>query len=116
MGVWVHVRGWLEFQDRDQRSSFERIIGDAPDPGWAFPQGGWLDAVCYARAVREQHVHELLDVIRQAAALPAADADGDRVVGLFLVSHEVDGRAEWQVRDGRVHLGPADERHDYLDR
>ncbi|MFB4272336.1 hypothetical protein [Nonomuraea sp. GTA35] len=116
MGVWVHVRGWLEFQDRGQRSSFERIIGDAPDPGWAFPQGGWLDAVCYARAVREQHVHELLDVIRQAAALPAADADGDRVVGLFLVSHEVDGRAEWQVRDGRVHLGPADERHDYLDR
>ncbi|MEV1003200.1 hypothetical protein [Nonomuraea sp. NPDC050202] len=114
MGVWVHVRGWLEFQDRDQRSSFERIIGDAPDPGWAFPQGGWLDAVCYARAVREQHVHELLDVIRQAAALPAAD--GDRVVGLFLVSHEVDGRAEWQVRDGRVHLGPADDRHDYLDR
>ncbi|WP_043633072.1 hypothetical protein [Nonomuraea candida] len=116
MGVWVHVRGWLEFHHDSQRRAFERILGEAPDPGWAFPRGGWLDAACYARAVRERHVDELLGVIRQAAALPAADADGDRVAGLFLVSHDMHGRTEWQVHDGRVHIVPADERHDYLDR
>lgn len=116
MGAWVYIRGWLEFSGGSQRRAFERIAGDAPDPGWAFPEGGWLDAVCYARAVREQYVEEVLDVIREAAALPAADEDGDRVAGLFLVFHEVNGQSEWQVRDGQVITGPADQRYDYFNR
>ena len=43
------------------------------------------------------------------------DEDGDLVRGLFLVSHEIDGTAEWQVRDGRLLVSPADGRHRHLD-
>ncbi|MEW2130472.1 hypothetical protein [Streptomyces sp. NPDC005435] len=41
--------------------------------------------------------------------------DGDLVQGLFLVSHEIDGTAEWQIRDGRLFVTPADARYRYLD-
>ncbi|MGW0199740.1 hypothetical protein [Nonomuraea sp. NPDC003201] len=114
MGAWVYIRGWLEFAADAQKRSFKRIVGDAPEPGWAFPEGGWLNAACYARAVRAQYVDEVLDVIRQAAALPGDDIDGDRVRGLFLAYHEIDGQTEWRVRDGQVIIGPAGERYDYL--
>ncbi|TQS28313.1 hypothetical protein [Microbispora sp. KK1-11] len=80
MGAWIYIRGWLEFYG--QRPEAERIIGEGK--GWTFPEGGWLDPACYARAVREQEVNEVLDQIRQIAALPATDEDKDRVCGLFL--------------------------------
>lgn len=90
--IWVYIRGWLEFYE--QKADAERIIRDGDAEGWTFPQGGWLDAACYARAVRSEH--EVLDLIRKIAALPAADEDDDRVCGLFLV------------------IGRAPERYDYL--
>ncbi|WP_433465526.1 hypothetical protein [Spirillospora sp. CA-128828] len=112
MGSWVYVRGWLEFHG--QREQVERILGGGAAEGWAFPQGGWLDAVCYAHAVRSQYVDDVLDLIREIAALPAVDEDNDRVCGLFLVFHEEEGQSEWQVRDGEVFIGPAAARYDYL--
>ncbi|NDU76600.1 hypothetical protein GWI34_28835 [Actinomadura sp. DSM 109109] len=112
MGAWVYVRGWLEFHG--QQGEAERIIRRGDATGWAFPEGGWLDAACYARAVRSGHEDAVLDQVREIAALPAVDEDGDRVCGLFLVFHEEHGQAEWQVRDGTVHVGPAPARYDFL--
>ncbi|MEU8106532.1 hypothetical protein AB0C18_22715 [Nonomuraea muscovyensis] len=112
MGAWVYVRGWLEFHG--QRREAERIIRTGGIDGWTFPDGGWLDAACYTRAVRESAVGDVLAQIREIAALPAADADGDRVCGLLLVFHEGAGQFEWQVRDGDVVVGQAAPRHDYL--
>jgi hypothetical protein len=37
------------------------------------------------------------------------------VRGLFFVHHDVDGPADWQVRDGEVHILPGDPRHVFLD-
>lgn len=110
MGIWVYIRGWLEFQD-SQRAEVTEL---ANTPGWTFPEGGWLTAACYARAVRESELDEIQDTIRRIAALPPPDEDGDHVTGLFLAFHEVDGQQEWQVRDGRLHIARADPRHDYL--
>ncbi|MEV0383414.1 hypothetical protein [Nonomuraea sp. NPDC050643] len=112
MGTWVYVRGWLEFHG--QRPQAERIIKDGDAEGWTFPDGGWLEAVSYARAVRASALEGVLDQVRRIAALPATDEDGDRVRGLFLAGHETDGQAEWQVRDGQVFVGPAPPRYDYL--
>ncbi|MGI5284477.1 hypothetical protein ACQEVF_14210 [Nonomuraea polychroma] len=114
MGIWVYIRGWLEFSG--QREEAERIIRQGEIQGWTFPAGGWLDAACYARAVREHEVHEVLQQVRQIAMLPAIDEDGDRVCGLFLAFHEVHGQTEWQVRDGELIVGPAPPRYDYLHR
>ncbi|MFJ6391317.1 hypothetical protein ACIQJT_27330 [Streptomyces sp. NPDC091972] len=43
------------------------------------------------------------------------DEDGDRVSGLFLASHEIDGTAEWQVRDGELLISPGGGRHRWPD-
>lgn len=112
MGTWVYIRGWLEFYG--QRAAAERIIRAGGTEGWTFPDGGWLDAVGYARAVREKYVTDVLDQVRRIAALPAADEDDDRVCGLFFALHEVDGQTEWQIRDGEVFISPAPPRYDYL--
>jgi hypothetical protein len=48
------------------------------------------------------------------AAIPA-DEDGDRVRGLFFVDHDLEGQAEWQVRDGQLRELPRDPRHAFLD-
>ncbi|WP_190818305.1 hypothetical protein [Saccharopolyspora pogona] len=57
----------------------------------------------------------LLDQLAEIARIPASDDDGDRARGLFLASHEVDGVNEWQLREGRVRIAPADARYRYLD-
>ncbi len=57
----------------------------------------------------------LLEQLRAIAAIPASDDDNDRVRGLFFVHHDVDGPAEWQIRDGEVHILPGDPRHAFLD-
>ncbi|MEV5570599.1 hypothetical protein AB0L06_11145 [Spirillospora sp. NPDC052269] len=112
MGTWVYVRGWLEFTG--QKAEAERIIQAEGAEGWSFPEGGWLDAACFARAVRSSD--EVLALVRKVAALPATDEDGDRVGGLFLVFDERDGtgQVEWQVRDGQVFIDQAPSRYDYL--
>ncbi|MEV4216626.1 hypothetical protein [Nonomuraea sp. NPDC049725] len=109
MGAIVYVRGWLEFNGlRDEAA---RVIGD--DPGWSFPEG-WFDVASYLRAVPAPLLADLEERVRAVAALPAADEDGDRVCGLFLVFHEVHGQDEWQVRDGGLHIRPAPPDYDYL--
>ena len=112
MSTWAYIRGWLEFHG--QKAEAERIIGRGDSAGWAFPEGGWLDAACYARAVRSQYCDEVLDQVREIAALPAGDEDNDRVCGLFLVFHEEGHQTEWQIRDGQVQVAPAPPRYDYL--
>ncbi|UBU10889.1 hypothetical protein [Nonomuraea gerenzanensis] len=110
MGAWVYVRGWLEFAG--QRAEAMDIIRRGEPEGWAFPEGGWLDAACYARGVRD--ADEVLVPLRRIAALPAVDEDGDRVCGLFFAYREGSGQEEWQVRDGDVIIGAASSRYDYL--
>ncbi|MEU8802665.1 hypothetical protein [Spirillospora sp. NPDC048819] len=112
MSAWVYIRGWLEFYG--QKADAEQIIRRGDPAGWAFPEGGWLDAACYARAVRSQYSDDVLDQVREIAALPATDEDDDRVCGLFLVFHEEGHQTEWQIRDGQVLVGQAPARYDYL--
>lgn len=112
MSTWAYIRGWLEFHG--QRAEAERIIREGDADGWTFPEGGWLDAACYARAVRSQHSDDVLEQVRKIAALPAMDEDNDRVCGLFLVFHEEGSQDEWQIRDGQVHISQAPTRYDYL--
>lgn len=49
------------------------------------------------------------------ARIPASEDDNDLVTGLFLVSHEVDGMSEWQVRDGAVRIRTASQDYHFLD-
>lgn len=114
MGAWVYIRGWLEFSG--QEAEAKRILGAEGTEGWTFPKGGWLDAACFAQAVRASACDEVLALVRKVAALPPADEDGDRVSGLFLVFDERDGarQTEWQVRDGQVLIDRAPSRYDYL--
>ncbi|MGW0993356.1 hypothetical protein ACWD5V_08615 [Streptomyces sp. NPDC002523] len=121
MGVYVTIRGWLECDD----PQLERIraITSAVDAdpvyrgGWTFPerQCAWRSVVFFGADMRAQDVGAVLDQLRVLARVPAFDEDGDRVVGLFVVSHEVDGRQEWQVREGRVVTADLGSRYAYLD-
>ncbi|WP_232838524.1 hypothetical protein [Streptomyces geranii] len=54
------------------------------------------------------------DQLTEMAALPPSDEDDSGVQGLFMVTHELDGLVEWQIRDGGIHDVPGDERHQYL--
>jgi hypothetical protein len=120
VGVYVSVRGWLEC-DEKQLDAIEAIVVSGDDNpyagGWGLPRRpfGWISYVFYCGDVREQAVDWLLDQLGDIARIPASDADGDRVRGLFLASHEVDGMSEWQIRDGQVFITPADGRYRYLD-
>ena len=83
--------------------------GGAAAPGKAGRDGGasWVPSA--------HEVAWLLEQLRHLARLPPSDADGDRVRGLFLASHDVEGLSEWQVRDGALHVMPGDARLHYLD-
>lgn len=120
MGIYVSVRGWLEC-DEQQLAAINAVIAAHDDGhysgGWGAPRRhiNWTYYVFYGADIREAALDELLDQLREIARIPASDADNDRVSGLFLASHEVHGMSEWQVRDGDVHITPADDRHGYLD-
>jgi hypothetical protein len=118
VGVFVSVRGWVECwgeqfaQVRDiARAEADSTYGG----GWAFPERryNWADFAFYGASIRESGLDAFLRQVRMIAAVPA-DEDGARVVGLFLVSHEVDGMSEWQVREGAVHIRGV-EAYRYLD-
>ncbi|MFE5209869.1 hypothetical protein [Streptomyces sp. NPDC056600] len=120
MGVFAEVRGFVEGDDR-QMAEIRRIV-DAIGPdfpyrgGWVFPQPyNWSSYAFYGASIRASALEDVLEQLRTVARIPASDEDGDRVTGWFLVSHETDGPAEWQVRDGDVHVGPARRDLDYLD-
>ncbi|MFJ9011802.1 hypothetical protein [Streptomyces canus] len=54
-------------------------------------------------------------LVAELMARIPANEDGDRVRGLFLASHEIDGTTEWQVREGQLFISPGDGRHRNLD-
>lgn len=120
MGIYVSVRGWLEC-DMKQLAAIQEIISSRDDgfytDGWGIPRAPVNGAfyVFYGGAIRQQSVDWLLDQLRDIARIPASDTDNDLVQGLFLASHEVEGMSEWQVREGQVHITPADARYRYLD-
>lgn len=120
MGVYVSIRGWLEC-DQKQLAAIREIISAHDDDhyshGWGLPRRhfNWTCYAFYGGDVRELAVSWLLDQLTEIARVPASDEDGDRVRGLFLASHEIDGTSEWQIREGRVLISPADDRHRYLD-
>ncbi|UXX98078.1 hypothetical protein N7U49_48190 (plasmid) [Streptomyces sp. AD2-2] len=121
MGVFVSIRGWLECDDRQLAQVKELVEQDDPDRtysgGWAFPprQYNFVNWVFFGAQMRAQSVDWFLDRLRQMARIPAFDEDDDRINGLFLVSHEVDGASEWQVRDGTVVIQAASESCQFLD-
>lgn len=120
MGVYVSIRGWLEC-DETQLTAIQGIISSHEDHhytnGWGSPRRhvNWTHYIFYGADIRESALDWFTDQIREIARIPASDDDGDLVQGVFLVSHEVDGTAEWQVRDGQFFITPADIRHRYLD-
>jgi hypothetical protein len=120
MGVYVSVRGWLEC-DGKQLTAVQEIISSHADDhysgGWSTPrrQVNWTNYVFYGADIRESALDWFTNQITEIARIPASDDDGDRIQGLFLARHEVEGTTEWQVRDGRLVMSPADTRHHYLD-
>ncbi|WP_329264969.1 hypothetical protein [Streptomyces pseudovenezuelae] len=119
MGIYVAVRGWLEC-DKEQLAAAQEIISSHEDGhyshGWGAPGRpvNWTHYLFYGADIRESAVDWLMHQIRDMARIPANE-DGDRVTGLFLASHEIDGMTEWQVREGRLLISPGDGRHRYLD-
>jgi len=121
MGVFVGVRGWLQCDGRQLTQIKAIVSSDDSDRtyggGWAFPakQYNWTNYVFFGADMRVQALDWFLEQLRAVARLPASDEDNDLVTGLFLVTHEVEGTSEWQVRDGRVSIGSAGDRYRYLD-
>ncbi|MEV6839712.1 hypothetical protein AB0N17_35325 [Streptomyces sp. NPDC051133] len=121
MGVFVSIRGWLECDDQQLAQVKEIVEADDPDRtysgGWAFPprQYNFVNWVFFGAQMRAQSVDWFLEVLRRVARIPASDADNDLITGLLLVSHEVDGMSEWQVRDGIVVIRAASGAYQYLD-
>lgn len=119
MAVYVSVRGWLEC-DSKQLSAVKEIIARNSDNlysgGWGFPSRpfNWTSYVFYGGDIQQQDVPWLRDQLLEMAAVPPLEEDDSCVEGLFMVTHEVEGLVEWQVRDGGVHVVSGDERHDYL--
>jgi hypothetical protein len=120
MGVFVSIRGWLEC-DETQLTAIQEIISSHEDNpytnGWSSPRRhiNWTHYIFYGADIRESALGWFTDQISEIAGIPASDDDGDLVRGLFLASHEVDGATEWQIREGRLFITPADIRHRYLD-
>ncbi|MFF7946110.1 hypothetical protein [Streptomyces griseorubiginosus] len=121
MGVFVGVRGWLECDDKQLAQVKGIVLADDPEQtysgGWAFPprQYNYVNWVFYGAHMRAQCLDWFLDRLRSVARIPASDDDNDLVTGLFLVSHEVDGMSEWQVRDGAVRIRAASQDYHFLD-
>lgn len=110
VGVYVSIRGWIQCDDA-QRELIKQVVSADPDDlynrGWTYSSGpSWTRYVFYGADIREQAVDWFLDQLCRIAALPASDDDNDRVCGLFLASHEVDGMVQWQVRNGQVIAAP----------
>lgn len=119
MGAYVSVRGWVECTGVQFARVREVVRAEADATyggGWAFPERryNWSDFAFYGASIRESGVGAFLRQVKLIAAVPA-DEDGERVVGLFFVSHETEGLSEWQVRDGGVHIRTAVEGYSYLD-
>ncbi|WP_326959016.1 hypothetical protein [Amycolatopsis sp. NBC_01286] len=115
MGMYVAVRGWLEF-DHGQREQVERTLAEHRDDqyagGWAFPARPFNSTlyVFYGGDIREQAVASFREQVAELARLNPVDDDLDRPVGFFLLSDERQGSTSWTIRDGEVAdtVAPAD--------
>jgi hypothetical protein len=119
VGTYVAVRGWLECDVR-QLDGIRRLITTHPagyEAGWAFRsrEFNWSCFAFYGGDLRASELEWFDRQLHAMAALPATDADGDCVRGVFLVSVEGQDAVQWFVRDGSVIVIPADPRLDYLD-
>ena len=113
------MRGWLECDNR-QLDGVRRLITVHPagyEAGWAFGsrQFNWTGYAFYGGDIRAGELEWFDRQLRAMAALPATDADGDLVSGVFVVSVEGQEAVQWLVRDGSVQVVPADPRHEFLD-
>ncbi|WP_033442026.1 hypothetical protein [Saccharothrix sp. NRRL B-16314] len=111
MGMYVAVRGWIEF-DHGQRPLVEEIVsghGDGYAGGWAFPAApfNWTAYVFFGGDIREAAVASLRDRVAELARLDPVDDDLDMPAGFFLLSDERQRSVAWTVRDGRVVETPA---------
>jgi hypothetical protein len=120
VGTSIAVRGWLEC-DRHQLAAVQTIIAAQDEGfysgGWATQrqQFNWTYYVFYGGDIRESGRDWMLGQLREIAAVPAGDEDGDRVRGLFFASHEVDGMSEWRISDGELTIAAGDPKYEYLD-
>ncbi|MFE3855197.1 hypothetical protein ACFXPN_29195 [Streptomyces griseorubiginosus] len=121
MGVIVWIRGWLECDDEQLSQVREIIEADDADRtysgGWSFPprQYNFTNWVFFGAEIAAQYLDWFLEQLRSLARIPASDDDNDLIVGLFLVSHEIDGMSGWQVREGSVTIRAASQDHQFLD-
>jgi len=107
MGMYVAVRGWLEF-NHEQQEQVERTLAkyrdDAYAGGWAIPARpfNWTLYVFYGGDIRESAATSFREQVAELARLNPADDDGDMPVGFFLLSDERQQSTSWTVRDGLV--------------
>jgi hypothetical protein len=112
MGMYASARGWLEI-DSKQRSTAEEIVQrhhhDLYSGGWAFPAApfNWTLYLFYGGDIRDAELPWLREQITELAAMAPVDDDGDRPVGLFLITDERGGAVMWQIRDGFLDERPA---------
>ncbi|MFG2577332.1 hypothetical protein [Streptomyces sp. NPDC048481] len=121
MGVFVRIRGWLECDDLQLVQVKKIVEADDPDRtysgGWAFParQYNFTNWAFFGAEMRAPSADWLLERLYRVARLPASDADGDLITGLFLVSHECDGMSEWRIHDGTLSTGAPSGVYQFLD-
>jgi hypothetical protein len=112
MAMYASARGWLQLA-LTQREAAEHIIERHREGhysgGWAFPAKpfNWTLYLFYGGDLNEIDLPWLRAQVDELAALPPADDDGDRPVGLFVINDERGGAVQWEIRAGRVEEKPA---------
>ncbi|USX51645.1 hypothetical protein [Lentzea sp. HUAS12] len=110
MGMYVGVRGWLEFA-QEQRAAVEEVLAahrhDPYSDGWSVPVRpfNWTLYVSYGGDVRESSVDWLRSQVAELARL--RDSEGDAPAGFFLLTDERERATAWFVKDGAVREGAA---------
>jgi hypothetical protein len=110
MGMYVGVRGWIEFT-HEQREAVEEVLAthhhDLYSAGWAIPSRPFNSTlyVFYGGNIREQSVDWLRTQVAELARL--VDFEGERPFGFFLLTDEWQQATAWTVQDGDVHEGAA---------
>ena len=66
-------------------------------------RSNWKLYVFYGGDIGELALPWLREQVESMAALPPVDDDGDRPIGLFVLSDERGAVSVWEVRDGMVH-------------
>jgi hypothetical protein len=112
MGMYVAVRGWLEFDDKLTQQVEQTLAKFSLDDyagGWTLPLRPFNGTlyVFYGGDIRESAVTSLHERVAELARLGTADQDLDMPVGFFLLGDERQQSASWTVRTGLVVETPA---------